>query len=470
MLSRDVVEYLHGGVAKSIKQYLPLEQRILLLDILYFLSIKTEKAQYCQDSDVVALKKLYSFCEELGITPECYVSCAYDYMSKYVGKGHKVSLGYLFNESLVSYCAKNVHGTTTDGLLFNRVRAEVVITEKQIRQYSTDNKVDYLAALSVFFKTGRVSDVFLLYKVYMNIEPFASMTLSKDMVTLLNILRPMFVQMTAKYGLYPSNKILEWNNSKIESFKDCQIYFRDVYLNDLLPPSALGNEATDIGSKVHKVFEDVIGKYIKAKDKNIKKVYARHKTSINFNSVKKSIEEHLTGIEMFFTSEDSPFIKHVKPDTEIYIEEKMYLTLPDKSITFCGTADLILVNGDEAILIDYKTSKIADQKWIDKNNEKYHKQLSLYAKFIEEKFKVSKVTAIVVYTRGLIHTFEAINDNILEERAVDVRMIQNAMKMNNFRPNTSHCFLCRHPSCQFRSRESIWNADGTRKVTPAKAN
>ena len=467
MLDKTAIPFISAGIPRSIKEYLPLEQRSLLLDILYFLSIKTEKAQFCTDKDIDAIKKLYDFCKQLNIEPECYVSCAYDYIGKYVSKGHKIPVSYLLSENIVTFCGKHVAGCSSDGLIFNNVRSDVVTTEKMVRNFSREQNIPYMAAITTFLKAGRASDVFLLYKVYMGVAPFDTMTLSEEMEQLLKIVRPIFVQMTAKYGLYPANKIKEWNNSKIECFKDRQVLFRDLYLNDEIPPSAQGNESTEIGSAVHAVFEDIIYKYIKAEKKDIEKIYNRHLTCRPFLEVKDRIGEHLKGIHDFFVGKDSIFQTYVNADTQIYIEEKMYLTMPEKDITFCGTADLILINGDKAVLIDYKTSKIEEKKWIDKNNEKYHKQLSLYAQFIKETFKVTEVQAIVIYTRGLVHRYDSINDNILNERAIDITLIKNAMKMNNFRSSSQHCFLCRHPACKFRSRESIWNADGTKKTKQA---
>ena len=470
MLDKDTAKTISPWAMRSITEFLPLSQRSLLLDILYFLSIKTECAQFCSLNDVDSIKLLYDYCEQLKIEPEQYVACAYDYIGKYVSKGHKVPVSYLLSDNVVKFCANHIAGFTTDSLIFNQVRSDILITEKLIRNFSKEHSIPYMAAITTFLKSGRTSDVFLLYKVYMAVEPFTEMTLSEDMTKLFNVIRPIFVQMTAKYGLYPSNKITEWNNSKIECFKDCQLYFRDLYLNDVIPPQSQGNEATDIGSKVHKVFEDIIEKYInsKTKTKSIEDIYARHLTCKPFLEVRDQITEHLAGLKAFFVGSDSVFQRYVTPDTRILIEEKMYLNMPEKGITFCGTSDLILINGDHAILIDYKTSKIEEQKWIDKNNDKYHKQLSLYAQFTKANFNIKTVQAIVIYTRGLVHTYDSINDNILDERSLDIAAIKTAMKMNSFRANTSHCFLCRHPHCELRGRASIWAADGSR--IPKKAN
>ena len=52
MLDKTAIPFISAGIPRSIKEYLPLEQRSLLLDILYFLSIKTEKAQFCTDKDI----------------------------------------------------------------------------------------------------------------------------------------------------------------------------------------------------------------------------------------------------------------------------------------------------------------------------------------------------------------------------------------------------------------------------------
>lgn len=464
MITRETLEHLSTGTFYSIKEYLPVDQKSLLLDILYFLSIKTETPQVCIESDIRSIKVLFEYCNQMNIEPENYVSCAYDYIGKFVGKGHKIHVSYLLNEKVIEFCSKHVKSCSNDALIFNQVRTNILMIEKQIRNYSKEQNISYTDSLLFHYRTGKVSEIFLLYKVYMGAEPFADIKLSDTLEKMFILVKPIFIQMTSRYGLYPNNKIQEWNNSKIEAFNFCPIYFRDVYLNEEIPHNYLGNESTRIGTAVHKIFEDVIYKYIKAKVKDFETIYKRHLTCKSFLEVEHLITEHRKGLDDFFLGPNSIIKKYFKPDTQIFIEETMYYTDPATGLKFYGTADLILINGDEAILLDYKTSKIEEQKWIDKNNEKYHKQLSLYAKFIKERFNVSSVKAIIIYTRGLIHEFPSINEFIVEERTTDIQKIKNTMKMNSFRSNSSSCFLCRHPNCKDRTRESIWDSNGNKKV------
>jgi RecB family exonuclease len=132
------------------------------------------------------------------------------------------------------------------------------------------------------------------------------------------------------------------------------------------------------------------------------------------------------------------------------------------STPFVGTADLILITGNTAHILDYKTSKL-DPKYLPKNNKKYTKQLSLYAKLLmATRPEITNVTATLIYTRGLIQPLE-VNFAIDEERSREIDKIKKDLRSGVLIHNTASCFLCRHPNCKFRGRESIWAADGSRK-------
>ena len=134
-----------------------------------------------------------------------------------------------------------------------------------------------------------------------------------------------------------------------------------------------------------------------------------------------------------------------------------------EGIMFYGTADLILINGTTAYVLDYKSSKL-DPKYLPKNNAKYHKQLSLYAKLLRQEMpELTEVSGTVIYTRGLIHHFDDMNNNIHIERALDIQAIKKTLDSGILVPNTNSCFLCRHPACKFRTRESIWDSTGSRR-------
>lgn len=465
MLTRENCHLVSKGIIKSIQEFLPSERKLLLLDVLYFLSIKTEFQQVCMKSDIEAINKLFDFCKESNIDPYIYVSCAYPYIGKYNTPGRKLPLGYLLSEKVVSYVSSRIKTSVdSEALISTQIRMDLIYTEKQIREYSKNMNVSYNEAFNMFCKLGRVSDTFLMYKVYLGQEPVYSMKLSEKMQALYDSLEPLFIGLASKHGHHSAVRAKKWSNSKIESYSFCPVYFRDHYLNDDIPPKYLKNEASETGSAVHKVFEDIVNRYKKAKNKDINAIYNRYMSGKPFEKVKESISEHLKGIQDFFTDPNSPFLTNLKPDSILMTEEEFRLELKDNDVLLTGIVDLIIINGDEAVVLDYKTSKIDSPIWLEKNNEKYHKQLSLYAEFIEKQLNVKVTKIVIVYTRGLIKEYDNVNRNILQERLEDIAKIRMAIKLNNFPANSKSCGLCRHPNCPFRSAESMWDDNGNRKI------
>jgi hypothetical protein len=143
------------------------------------------------------------------------------------------------------------------------------------------------------------------------------------------------------------------------------------------------------------------------------------------------------------------------------------MTAEMSGFSFYGTADLVLINGTHATILDYKSSKL-DPKYLPKNNEKYLKQLSLYAALLYKTNKdIHSVDAIIIYTRGLIYKFPKILSDIASIRSNQIREIIHKLSNGMIQPNRSNCFLCRHPNCKSRGRESIWNEQGNRKAKTA---
>lgn len=464
MITKENCHILTKAIVKSIQEFVPSNQKILLIDALYFISLTTEYTQVCTNKDIQAISDLFEFCEKLNIDPAVYLSCAYSYIEKYHTKGRKLALSYILSDNVASYVSSKIKlVVSSEGLISTKIRNDITNTEKQIRIYSKDTNCSYAEAFNMFYKLGRVSDIFLLYKVYLGYEPLAKMKLSPNMSSLYSALEPMFIAISSKFGQHSATKGKTWSNSKIETFSFCPVFFRDRYLNDDIPPKYLGNEASETGTKVHSVFEDIINRYNKSKTKNISAIFERYMKSKPFLAVKDDIIEHMPGIISFFTDQNSQLLMNLKPDTRLLTEEQLSLYIDDKDVTFTGIADLIIINGNEAIVVDYKTSKIDSNTWLLKNNDKYHKQLSLYANFIEKTFNLKVTKLVVVYTRGLIKEFDTINTEIVTERLNDIDKIRLAIKLNNFPINNRSCRLCRHPRCPFRTDESMWDEDGKRK-------
>ena len=77
-------------IKKSIKEYMTPENKLLFLNILYFLSIKTGVAHFNTEQDLAKFNKLLEYCTQAGISAEKYIVCFFKYCNKYLTGGHKV--------------------------------------------------------------------------------------------------------------------------------------------------------------------------------------------------------------------------------------------------------------------------------------------------------------------------------------------------------------------------------------------
>lgn len=462
ILASDSVFDKMGLIKGSIRDYLTPENKLLLLNILYFLSIKTGVAHFNTDIDFKSFNKLIEYCTQADISIEKYVVCFFKYCDKYLTGGHKVKLSYLLNDKVVSYCGQHIKTALIDYTLLETLKLDILYTEKSIRAYSIEHDISYNKSLLIAHSSGSLSEAYLLYKYYMGDEAFYGVELSQNKKILLACLDPFFLYITSRSGVFSKNLINQWNNSKLEDFNFCPIFFKDRYLTkDIDYPNLMSNEASTAGTCVHNAFEELITKYSKSKNKDLSKSYQRFLTSKTYKELETTYPEHLPGFKEFFTQTLPNLINN---KTVILTERLMKMNYGE--YTLYGTADLILINGAEAILLDYKTSKIEDPFWLKKNNIKYGNQLSLYAAFIKNTIpEVSVVTdAYIIYTRGLIHRLDYLSDTILDEVLSKILKIKQHIKLKSFQANTKSCFLCRHPFCEYREKASMWTSEGKRII------
>ena len=414
----------------------------------------------CSQADSEAFTTLIEHCRRLDIPIEKYLSCAFSYIKKYSTPGHRLGIPYFLNEKVVSYCGANLENFNSSSLLLEQIKNDILYTEKSIRNMMVDTSKAYDACFGTLLKAGKVSSFFLAYKKLTGSLLVSSYS-SEYFDKLVGILEPFFTYILAKNNVYNTNKIQEWNNSKIEDFGFCSVYFTDRYITNELVEESLGNDATTQGTTLHGIFETIFKRYNKSKTKNLKAIAMRYFESAAYLAATEQLQDHTPFIEKLFKEDTSLFYSLIQKDTKVLIEHKMSAVL--EGIMFYGTADLILINGTTAYVLDYKSSKL-DPKYLPKNNAKYHKQLSLYAKLLRQEMpELTEVSGTVIYTRGLIHHFDDMNNNIHIERALDIQAIKKTLDSGILVPNTNSCFLCRHPACKFRTRESIWDSTGSRR-------
>lgn len=460
VITQDTIKFIEPFLKGSIKEHFPLKERILLYDALVFCSLVSETPMFCSESDIDAFKALVSNCKELNIELEAYLSCAYNYVQKYTKPGHRLGLGYFLNDSVIEYCADKMDMSNGSSLLVEIIKDDLLTTEKLIRTTMSEQSCSYEQAFTKLLKKKRLSNYFLAYKKFCASE-LVSWYTSDYFTKLIVVLEPFFTYILAKNHIYTPYKIQDWNNSKIEDYSFCPVYFKDRYITNELYEGGLGNEATDQGTAVHSIFETIIGRYRTNKTKDLKAIAERYFESKTFSAVEEVLADHIPYVKELFRDTTSILHMLINPEVEILIEHTMKAQLANGT-PFVGTADLILINGNTAHILDYKTSKL-DPKYLPKNNKKYTKQLSLYAKLLmATRPEITNVTATLIYTRGLIQPLE-VNFAIDEERSREIDKIKKDLRSGVLIHNPSSCFLCRHPNCKFRGRDSIWAADGSRK-------
>ena len=215
-----------------------------------------------------------------------------------------------------------------------------------------------------------------------------------------------------------------WSYSSINLFKQCpHKYYRLRVVKDIVEPPA---EHLNYGLEVHKAAEDYIGKGTPIPEKYI------------------FIKEHLDKLNL---------IKGEK-----LCEYKMGLTSNlepcgffDKDVWWRGVADLIIINGDRAYVIDYKTGKSA--KYADT------KQLELLScalfKHFPEVKKVKGGLLFVVANDLVKENFEVDNEGVYWTKWLeDTQRLEAAIQNNvwNKKPNFSCRSWCSITDCEHNGK------------------
>ena len=350
MITPDTINFIEPSLKFSIKAYFPLKERMLLYDALVFSSLTSQTKMFCSDADVDAFATLLEFCERTGISLEAYLSCAYNYIQKYTKPGHRLGLGYFLNEAVVDYCSTRVSDSTGDSLLVQIIKDDLLSTEKAIRAAMSDYSIDYNEAFKKLLKKRQLSNYFLAYKKFCGSE-LVTWYKSDYFDSLVTILEPFFTYILAKNHIYTPYKITEWNNSKLEDYSFCPVYFKDRYITNELVDSSLGNEATNQGTAVHSIFETIIDRYVSNKTKDLSGIAERYFKSKAFTSITEDISDHVPYIVELFKDKSSILHKLITPENRILTEHTMKAELGNHT-TFFGTADLIIVEGTTAHILD----------------------------------------------------------------------------------------------------------------------
>lgn len=129
------------------------------------------------------------------------------------------------------------------------------------------------------------------------------------------------------------NKVIAWSHSALDTYKTCpKKYYHEKIKKDV---KFTENEASSYGKQVHKAFENYIGKG----------------------------EKLPFGMQQY-----KPYLdKFAEAKGQKLVEQRMAVTIEfqptgyfDDDVWFRGQADLMVINGSNAIVVDYKTGKMKD--------------------------------------------------------------------------------------------------------------
>ena len=215
-----------------------------------------------------------------------------------------------------------------------------------------------------------------------------------------------------------------WSYSSINLFKQCpHKYYRLRIVKDIVEPSA---EHLNYGLEVHKAAEDYLGKGTPIPEKYI---FIKEQLD-KLNLIK---GEKLCEYKMGLTSNLEP------------------CGFFDKDVWWRGVADLIILNGDKAYIIDYKTGKSA--KYADT------KQLELLScalfKHFPEVKKVKGGLLFVVANDLVKENFEVDNEGVYWTKWLeDTQRLEAAIQNNvwNKKPNFSCRSWCSITDCEHNGK------------------
>lgn len=215
-----------------------------------------------------------------------------------------------------------------------------------------------------------------------------------------------------------------WSYSSINLFKQCpHKYYRLRIVKDIVEPSA---EHLNYGLEVHKAAEDYLGKGTPIPEKYI---FIKEQLD-KLNLIK---GEKLCEYKMGLTSNLEP------------------CGFFDKDVWWRGVADLIIINGDRAYVIDYKTGKSA--KYADT------KQLELLScalfKHFPEVKKVKGGLLFVVANDLVKENFEVDNEGVYWTKWLeDTQRLEAAIQNNvwNKKPNFSCRSWCSITDCEHNGK------------------
>lgn len=236
-------------------------------------------------------------------------------------------------------------------------------------------------------------------------------------------------------------EILTLSFDQVNSYLDCPLKYRFLHVDKIPPPP---HHALTFGRAIHFTIRD----YLKLKMGGKKipldrlfEIYRSHWVPEGFLDIRHEemrFEEGKRMLENLWKKEEA------SPIIPIYVEKEFKIKI--NTIKLLGRWDRVDMEEDGAIIIDYKASKIKDQKSADRETKR-NLQLALYC-YSFEKLYDRKVKEVHLYY--LDSGIEGVGkrDEIKIEKALEeLKKVEEGVRAERFDPTPDY-YVCDH--CPFK--------------------
>lgn len=224
-----------------------------------------------------------------------------------------------------------------------------------------------------------------------------------------------------------SNKIaLSW--TRINNFRQCALKFKLEYI-DKAENFAFDKDnvpyAMQRGTEIHEELEQ----YVLAKIKNPNLVLEV--------STKKPVEDTKPFVDKLVDSFDK-----IMPESQISVDENwQQVSWFDKATKFRAIFDLVAMNDDTAVIVDYKTGKFRDYDGTRNKPGQLHLSAAVAFHIWPHITKIHTVYAFVDHKRTIKETFERSDIGWLREKFDHEYVVVNAEEDFEPTPN-QYCRFC----------------------------
>ncbi|MGQ9619209.1 MAG: ATP-dependent helicase [Candidatus Aminicenantia bacterium] len=230
-------------------------------------------------------------------------------------------------------------------------------------------------------------------------------------------------------------EILPLSFDQINTYRECPLKYRFFYIDKIPPPP---HHALNFGRAIHFTIRDYLklrmgGKRVPLE--NLFEIYNSHwipEGFIDRRHEEMRYEEGKRMLESLWKKEESSDL------IPVYVEKEFKIKID--RVKFIGRWDRIDMFEDGAVIIDYKASKIKDQKSADKE-ARDNLQLSLYCYSFERLFAKNVKEVRLFYLDSGIEGIGK-REEIKIEKALNImKDVEEGVRDERFEPNPGY-FVC----------------------------